>query len=491
MKSRYIVCPQCGSEIQLDTSTYDDLASQIKDQVVSEAVSQKEQEMNEKLQTAVQMAQSQAEVKLRDAVAQKDGEIVELKATLERYKDKANQAFLKQRSQYESVVSDGNSRISALQKELEMQGQSRDAAVAQAVTEERDRSRQKDAQISLLSAQIEAQKDQTVMQVQKAVADHEKTIAELKEKISAVENARIQGESALKDKYETLLKAKEEELEHYKDYRSRLSVKQIGENLEQWAVNKYAAIRPLLPNASFEKDNEVVAGSKGDFTYRESYEGIEFISIMMDMKDQSDASTYKHTNESYLKKLDKDRCNKNCEYALLVSTLEDEEGSVYNQGIVDESHLYPKMFVVRPQFLFVMIMVLREAALNTIKYRQEIEHLKAKNIDVTDFESKLDDFKKSFEKSVELSAKKKDSAIDMIDKAIATLQKAKAELENFSKHMSEAGRKAESLTVRKLTRNAPAVAALIADAEEKKPVEVQAEAKETENKKTEAVKKAM
>lgn len=527
MRTRSIVCPNCGGEIQLDTSTYDSLTSQIKDQVIADAVSRKEIEMQEKMQSAVQVTQSQAELRIRDAVAQKEGEIAELKGTLDSYKQRANEFALKQKAKYEAVVAQENSEKAALRKQIEMQEQAKASAVAQAIADEKDKARQKDAeiadlrqkiavmqeqengkigrvvaeerqkasdkdaQIALLNAQIEAEKRQKDIQIRSAVAEYEKKEAELREKVSATEMAKVESETALKDKYEALLKAKEDELEHYKDYKSRMSVKEIGESLEQWAVNKYAVIRPLLPNATFEKDNEIIGGSKGDFVFREEFEGVEFISIMMDMKDEADKSTYRHTNESFLKKLDMDRRNKNCEYALLVSTLEDEEGSVFNQGIVDESHLYPKMFVVRPQFLFVLIMVLREAAMNTIRYRKEIKQLKEENIDVTNFEGKLEDFKNSFARSLELSVKKKDNAVDMIDKAIASLQKAKTELESFSKHMVEAENKSESLTVRKLTRNAPTVAALIADAEkeDKEVIEIPADkGKEAGN---ESVKKAV
>lgn len=531
MKSRYIVCPQCGSEIQLDTSTYDDLASQIKEQVVSEAVSRKEQEMNEKLQTAVQMEQSQAEVRLRDAVSQKDGEIVGLKANLEKYKQQANEAFLKQQSKYQAQIAQGNNQISSLQKELDMQTQARESAVAQAVAEEKDKARQKDAeiaalnqkiavmteqengkieraiaeerakgqakdaQLSLLSAQLEAEQNQAEMKIKTAVSDYEKKEAQLREKISLMETARVESEKVIQEKNDLVIKGLQDQVAYYKDFRSRLSTKGLGESLEVACSNAYEKIRPLMGDDYFAKDNEVskASHSKADFIWRYIVDGREITSICFEMKTQSDETDQvnMHKNSDFFKELDKDRREKNCEYAVLCSQLE-PDSELYNQGIVDVSHQYEKMIVIRPQFFIPLIMIIRNLAQDNVSYIKEIQTLKNQTIDVTNFSDALDDFKNAIARNYELAAKKKDSAIAKIDKTIDLLQQVKSEFEAMDKHLLAADNKAQKMTIKKLTKNAPSVAALIdrATEEKKESTETPADREEDTDKNAE-IKKAV
>lgn len=531
MKARSIVCPQCGSDIQLDTSTYDNLASQIREQVVSEAVSRKEAEMNERLKSAVQYERSQAQVQIRDAVAKKDGEIVEMRATLEDYKRQANEAFLKQQSKYQTKIAQGNSQITSLQKEIEIQNQAKESAVAQAISVEKDRSRQKDAEIadlrqqiavmqeqesgkigravaaekkkasdkdakiSLLSAQLEAEKNQSEMRIKTAVSDHEKTEAQLREKISSMETSRVESEKAIQEKNDLIIKELRDEVAYYKDFKSRLSTKGLGESLEVACSNAYEKIRPLMGDDYFAKDNDVskASHSKADFIWRYIVDGREITSVCFEMKTQSDETdpVNMHKNSDFFKELDKDRREKNCEYAVLCSQLE-PDSELYNQGIVDVSHQYEKMIVIRPQFFIPLIMIIRNLAQDNVSYIREIQTLKDQTIDVTNFSDALDDFKNAIARNYEMAAKKKDSAIAKIDKTIDLLQQVKSEFEAMDKHLLAADNKAQKMTIKKLTKNAPSVAALIdrATEEKKESTETPADREEDTDKNAE-IKKAV
>ncbi|MBX3067384.1 MAG: DUF2130 domain-containing protein [Cryobacterium sp.] len=263
-------------------------------------------------------------------------------------------------------------------------------------------------------------------------------------------------ENALKDKYETQIKDRDETIERLKDMKARLSTKMVGETLEQHCEIEFNKIRSTaFPRAYFEKDNDSKTGSKGDFIFRDTDDaGTEIVSIMFEMKNESETTATKHKNEDFLKELDKDRTEKSCEYAVLVSLLE-PESELYNTGIVDVSHRYPKMYVIRPQFFIQMITVLRNAAMNALKFKTELAQVRAQNIDVTNFESELDSFKTAFGKNYELATRKFHEAIDEIDKSIDRLQKVKDALLGSERNLRLANDKAQDVTIKKLTRGNP------------------------------------
>ena len=261
---------------------------------------------------------------------------------------------------------------------------------------------------------------------------------------------------ALKDQYENQLRFKDEEIERYKDFKAKLSTKMVGETLEQHCEIEFNRLRATgFQNAYFEKDNDAKSGSKGDYIFRDKdSEGGEFISIMFEMKNEMDTTSTKKKNEDFLKELDKDRREKNCEYAVLVSLLE-PESELYNSGIVDVSHKYPKMYVIRPQFFIPIITLLRNAALNSLEYRKELALVKAQNIDVSNFEATMNDFKDKFSKNYELASRKFKTAIEEIDKTIDHLQKTKDALLSSENNLRLANNKAEDLSIKRLTKNNP------------------------------------
>ena len=263
-------------------------------------------------------------------------------------------------------------------------------------------------------------------------------------------------EAKLKHKDEQL-KEKDEQIDYYKDFKARQSTKMVGESLEQHCLTQFNSLRmTAFPTAYFEKDNDAKSGSKGDFIFRESVEGTEFISIMFEMKNEMDETATKHKNEDFFKELDKDRREKKCEYAVLVSLLE-MDNELYNNGIVDVSYRYEKMYVIRPQFFIPMITLLRNAALNSLKYRQELEAAKNQQLDIANFEENMNAFKQGFGRNYEIASKKFKTAIDEIDKTITHLQKTKDALLSSENQLRLANNKAEDLSIKKLTKNAPSV----------------------------------
>ena len=321
---------------------------------------------------------------------------------------------------------------------------------------------QKEQEIAQLKGTIENNKSKSELAVQTALQEKETLITELKSKLQIEKSEAQLRETTLKDQFTAQLKAKDETIAFYKDFKAKESTKQIGEDLEQYCFNEFNKIRAIgFQNATFEKDNEVskASGSKGDFIFREaSPDGVEFISIMFEMKNQADETATKKKNEDFFKELDKDRNEKNCEYAVLVSMLE-EDNDYYNTGIVDVSYKYPKMYVIRPQFFIPVITFLRNAALNTLDYKRQIAEIKNQNIDITNFENDLNVFKGKFLNNVDLAMRQHTSAIEEIDKAIKTLQKIKDLFEKSDNNLRLANNKLEDLTIKKLTHNNPTMKA--------------------------------
>lgn len=318
----------------------------------------------------------------------------------------------------------------------------------------------KDAEIAKLRAAIDAGETEKKLALSEAVNKIERERDELANKLENKDTEKQLLESSLKREFENELKTKDEMIAYYKDMKAKLSTKMVGETLEQHCEIEFNKLRSTaFPNAYFEKDNDARSGSKGDYIYRETDEdGNEIISIMFEMKNEGDATATKKRNEDFLKELDKDRNEKKCEYAVLVTLLE-SESELYNTGIVDVAHKHQKMYVIRPQFFIPMITLLRNAAMNSMKYKSELATVRSQNIDVTNFEEQLNDFRDSFGRNYRLASEKFATAIDSIDKSIAQLQKTKENLLRSEDNLRIANNKADELTVKKLTRNNPTMKA--------------------------------
>ena len=370
----------------------------------------------------------------------------------------------------QQVISEKTAEISSLKAQLVTKTTENELAVKNAVAD-------KEKQIAGLAAQIQANKTEQDLAVQKAVAEK---ADELNQKVIEIEQLKGQIDSKakeaelaqnnLKASYEQQLKFKDEEIERYKDFKAKQSTKMIGESLEVFCKNEFDKMRPVgFQNATFEKDNKISeSGSKGDFIFRETEEGVEFISIMFEMKNEMDTTATKHKNEDFFKELDKDRKEKKCEYAVLVTLLE-PENDLYNNGIVDVSYKYEKMYVVRPQFFIPIITLLRNAARNSLKYRKELAVVQNQNIDITNFEEKLNGFKEKFDRDCRLADKNFEDAINDIDKTIKNLEKIKKELQLTVSHLKLADNKLQDITIKKLVRGNPTMAAKFAELKTEAP----------------------
>ena len=314
-----------------------------------------------------------------------------------------------------------------------------------------------DLEINDLKSKLKLKDTENELAIKDLINEKEKEIIELNNKIDSNKNEYLLKEKNLKENYEEKLKNKDETIAYYKDFKAKQSTKMIGESLEVHCNNEFNRLRPLFGDVYFEKDNDSKTGSKGDFIFREKdQDGVEFISIMFEMKNEADETATKHKNEDFLKELDKDRREKNCEYAVLVSLLE-IDNEFYNNGIVDMSHKYPKMYVIRPQFFITLITLLRGAALNALSYKRELITLQNQNIDISHFEENMNSFKEGFARNYRLASDKFKKAIEEIDKTIDHLQKTKEALLSSENNLRLANNKAEDLTINKLTNNSPTV----------------------------------
>lgn len=332
---------------------------------------------------------------------------------------------------------------------------------------------EKEQEISSLKASLKGMEEKTRLEIEKAVAGKNLEIAELKNINTLTQSKAELQKTALKDEYEARLKMAQEQVDYYKDMKLKMSTKMVGESLEVHCSNIFnGQMRPLFPNAYFEKDNDASGGSKGDFIFRDFDGETEYISIMFEMKNELDETATKHRNEDFFRKLDADRKAKGCEYAVLVSLLE-PENELYNNGIVDVSYRYPKMYVIRPQFFMPIITLLSNAARKSVEYKRELAIARSQSIDITNFESKLMEFKDKFGKNYELASRRFQEAIKEIDKSIAALQKTKEALMGSENNLRLAHDKAEDLTIRKLTFKNPTMKAMFDQAREAESVDEQ------------------
>lgn len=413
-----IKCPNCGTVFKIDEKQYDSIVKQVRDSEFKNEIATRQEQYEKDKNQAIKLAENELEKKLSTMLKEKDLEITKLNEELKSKKQLEDSLVentkIKTANEYKEEIAKLNIKIKELENE-------------------------KDKNISSLKSQLELDSKEYALK-----------------------------EKNIKDVYENKLKDKDEMIAYYKDMKARQSTKMIGESLEVHCNNEFNTLRPLFPNAYFEKDNDARTGSKGDFIFRDyDDEKTEIVSIMFEMKNEADMTATKHKNEDFFKELDKDRKEKKCEYAVLVSLLE-IDNDYYNTGIVDVSYRYPKMYVIRPQFFIPLITLIRGAALNALEYKKEMLVLQNQNIDISHFEENMNAFKSGFARNYRLASEKFSKAIEEIDKTIDHLQKTKDALISSDRNLRLANNKAEELTIKRLTRNSETMAKLFAEEQNKK-----------------------
>lgn len=408
-----IKCPKCGEVFQIDEAGYAAIVKQVRDREFNSEIKRAEEQYKVDKAAAISLAKVETENKLQESLAAKEQEIIKLRASIDAYdKEKAlaiNEAIQQKESEYRKLAD------------------AKDAEYRKSVVSKDEELALKKEELQRLFGDLKVNEKEAALSLQ-----------------------------VLKDEYEMKLKMKDEQIDYYKDLKARQSTKMVGETLEKHCEIEFNKLRATaFQNAYFEKDNDARNGSKGDYIFREQDEsGLEVVSIMFEMKNEMDTTATKHKNEDFFKELDKDRKEKKCEYAVLVSMLE-ADNEYYNQGIVDVSHRYEKMYVIRPQFFIPIISLLRNMGYSSLKYKQELETMKAQNVDITHFEEDMENFKSAFARNYDLASRKFQEAIDEIDKSINHLEKIKKALTSSENNLRLANNKAEDLTIKKLTKNNP------------------------------------
>lgn len=456
-----IICPHCDKAFKVDESGYAEILKQVRDADFARQIHERLELAERDKQSAVDLVKAQVSGDLQKTAAVKDAEIQELKSKLE-----ASDIYQKLAvtEALNAVQKERDTLANALAEAEHEKKAASGLAEALLANELHRVSAAKNEEIQELKSRLQGVELEKKLAVTEAVGQIEKERDELKNGIKQVQLEKQLSEQSLKEKYETQIKDRDDAIERLKDMKARLSTKMVGETLEQHCETEFNRARSMaFPRAYFEKDNDARAGSKGDYIFRDSDEaGIEIISIMFEMKNESDRTATKSKNEDFLKELDRDRIEKGCEYAILVSLLE-PDSELYNTGIVDVFHRYPKMYVIRPQFFMPMITLLRNAANNSLKYKTELALAKAQNIDITQFETQLETFKNGFSKNYDLASRNFQTAIAEIDKSIDHLQKTKDALIGADRNLRLANDKAQDVTIKKLTRGNPTMAAKFAE----------------------------
>lgn len=424
MVKNTIECPKCHEVFQVDEAGYVAIVKQIRDKEFSKELKEREVQFEKDKENALQVVKLEAEKIFQDKLSEKEKEIAELLSKLETEK-------LSKTSAVKETVAEKDKEITELKNKLDSFNKDKQIEINELISK-------KDAEL--------VKKDNEILKL-KGQKDLDEKEFQIKEQ-------------NLKEKYEVQLQCKDEEIARYKDFKAKLSTKMLGETLEQHCEISFEQNRAMaFQSAYFEKDNNAKSGSKGDYIFRDyDEEGTEYLSIMFEMKNEADTTSTKKKNEDFFKELDKDRREKNCEYAVLVSMLE-PENDLYNNGIVDVSHKYEKMYVVRPQFFIPIITLLRNATRHSLDYRKELALIKAQNIDVSNFEAAMNDFKDKFSRNYRIASEKFQTAIAEIDKTIDHLQKIKDALQSSDKNLRLANDKAEDLSIKKLTKNNPTMQA--------------------------------
>jgi hypothetical protein len=459
-----IICPHCDKAFKIDETGYADILKQVHD-------SEFEQQLHERLELAerdkqkeVELAKSHIRNDMQEITAAKDASIKELEARLDAGEVARKLAVTEA---LRAVEKERDALANELEKVQQDNKAASKLAEATLTKELQGVTALKDVEILELKGKLDANEVGQKLAIIEAVGKVEKERDELKNGLIQSELEKEVSEKSLKDKYKTQIRDRDDAIERLRDMKARLSTKMVGETLEQHCETEFNRIRATaFPRAYFEKDNDTSTGSKGDYIFRDSNEaGTEIVSVMFEMKNENDETATKKKNEDFLKELDKDRNEKNCEYAILVSLLE-PESELYNSGIVDVSYRYQKMYVVRPQFFIPIITLLRNAAQNSLKYKTELALVKSQNIDITNFEGELDAFKTGFARNYELASKKFKTAISEIDKTIDHLQKTKDALLGSENNLRLANNKADDLSVKKLTKKNPTMARKFSDLKE-------------------------
>lgn len=456
-----IICPHCHTAFKIDEARYADILKQVRDKEFDKQLHERLKLAEQDKQSAIELAQAKLAGELQKEAAAKDSEIQALKAELEADEAARKLAVTEALS---PVEKERNALANELAQVRQYQQSAAKLAEVTLANEVQKAAAAKDAEIQALQAKLDASEVAQQLAVTKAVGVVEKERDGLKSELERAELAKDLAEKSLKEKYETQIKDREDTIERLKDMKAKLSTKMIGESLEHHCETEFNRIRATaFPRAYFEKDNDARSGSKGDFIFRDLAEdGTEIVSIMFEMKNEGDETASKKKNEDFLKELDKDRSEKGCEYAVLVSLLE-PESELYNTGIVDVFHRYPKMYVVRPQLFIPIITLLRNAAMKSLAYRSELALVRAQNVDITRFETQLGDFKTAFGRNWRLASEGFEEAIKRIDEAIKDLEKTKDALHKSANNLRLANDKAEDLTIKKLTRGNPTMAAKFAE----------------------------
>ncbi|QTP13233.1 DUF2130 domain-containing protein (plasmid) [Lactococcus lactis subsp. lactis] len=415
-----IKCPHCGKEFTIDEASYADILNQVRTKEFNDEIHEKLKQLKKQHQSELELIEEKANNALEKKVAEKEKELKEL-----------------------------NNKIANFANEKEILKKDTERAMLDQISE-------KEKKIAELGSKLQALESNKKLELIESSTIKEKEIADLKAKLQLREKEAELEKNSIKEKYEIEIKQKDETIAFYKDFKAKQSTKMIGESLEQHCEIEFNRLRmTAFQNAEFGKDNDAKTGSKGDYIYREyDKSGTEIISIMFEMKNEGDETATKKKNEHFFKELDKDRNEKKCEYAILVSMLE-ADNELYNNGIVDVSYAYDKMYVIRPQFFIPIITLLRNAARNSLKYKQEVALMREQNIDITNFEEDLNAFKEGFARNYDIASRKFKAAIDEIDKTITNLQKTKAALLSSENNLRLANNKADDLTVKKLIKNNP------------------------------------
>ena len=467
MNTHEIKCPNCGTAFKIDETGYADIVRQVRDEEFARQLRERLEMAEQEKLNAVELAQTRLAGELQQTVASKDAQIQQLKAQL-------SAGVLEQQLAIAQALEAVQKERDQLRNELEQARQKTTAAAqlaeARLTAELQQATASKNEQIQLLQAQIDAAQVAQQLAVTQALTTVERERDSLKSRLEHAALEKQLAEQALKDRYETQIKDRDAAIERLRDLKARLSTKMVGETLKQHCETEFNRLRATaFARAYFEKDNDASSGSKGDYIFRDHDEhGTEIVSIMFEMKNENDQTATKKKNEDFLKELDKDRTEKGCEYAVLVSLLE-PESELYNGGIVDVSHRYPKMYVVRPQFFIPIITLLRNAAQGALQYKNELALVKAQNIDITRFEEQLDDFKDKFGRNWRLASDGFVEAIKRIDEAIKDLEKTKEALHKSANNLRLANDKAEDLTIKKLTRGNPTMTAKFAELKNSAP----------------------
>lgn len=451
-----IICPHCGKAFKIDEAGYADILKQVRDADFEHQLHERLELAEKDKRTAIQLAEARIASELHKAAAAKDSEIQALKARLDAGEVQRQLAVSQALSSIEK-------ERDALASELKQARQEKEAteklAEARMLAELQKAAAAKDSEIQALKAQLDTIALNQKLALADAIGAVQKERDELKSNLERAALEKQLAEKSLKDRFEAQLKDRDEAIERLRDMKARLSTKMVGETLEQHCETEFNRIRATaFPRAYFEKDNDAKSGSKGDYIFRDKDEAdTEIVSIMFEMKNESDTTATKQRNEDFLKELDRDRTEKGCEYAVLVSLLE-PESELYNTGIVDVFHRYPKMYVIRPQFFIPIITLLRNAAMNAVKYKAELALVRAQNIDITNFENELESFKSAFARNYDLASRRFQTAIDEIDKSIDHLQKTKEALLGTDRNLRLANDKAQDVTIKRLTKGNPTMA---------------------------------